>query len=156
MYEEFYHLEEKPFTLSPDPAFLFLGKSHRRAMNILEYGVESDAGITVISGEVGTGKTTLVRNLISELGDDVTVGLITNTQRDFGDLLKWVLLSYGIETDETDRVKLYRMLVDFIEKEHQRGRRVLSRWFIRPDFPINLTSTDLLSQILTKRTGSVT
>ena len=63
MYEEFYHLKERPFTLSPDPAFLFLGKSHRRAMNILEYGVASDAGITVISGEVGTGKTTLVRNL---------------------------------------------------------------------------------------------
>ena len=50
MYEEFYHLTEKPFTLTPDPSFLYLGKSHRRAMNILEYGVESDAGITVISG----------------------------------------------------------------------------------------------------------
>ena len=125
MYEEFYHLKEKPFTLSPDPSFLFLGKSHRRALNILEYGVESDAGITVISGEVGTGKTTLVRGLISELSDDVTVGMITNTQRDFGDLLKWVLLSYGIETDETDRVKLYRMLVDFITEEHRQGRRVL-------------------------------
>ena len=125
MYEEFYGLTEKPFTLTPDPAFLYLGKSHSRAMNILEYGVESDAGITVISGEVGTGKTTLVRGLISELGDDVSVGLITNTQRDFGDLLKWVLMSYGIETDETDRVKLYKMLVEFIAKEHERNRRVL-------------------------------
>ena len=93
MYEEFYHLSEKPFTLSPDPSFLYLGKSHRRAMNVLEYGVEGDAGITVISGEVGTGKTTLVRNLLAELGDDVTVGMITNTQRNFGDLLKWVLLA---------------------------------------------------------------
>ena len=125
MYEEFYHLKEKPFTLSPDPAFLFLGKSHKRALNILEYGVESDAGITVISGEVGTGKTTLVRGLVGELGDDVTIGLITNTQRDFGDLLKWVLMSYGIETDETDRVRLYRLLVDFITIEHREGRRVL-------------------------------
>jgi type II secretory pathway predicted ATPase ExeA len=125
MYEEFYHLKEKPFTLSPDPAFLFLGKSHKRALNILEYGVESDAGITVISGEVGTGKTTLVRGLVAELGDDVTIGLITNTQRDFGDLLKWVLMSYGIETEETDRVKLYSLLVDFITIEHREGRRVL-------------------------------
>ncbi len=125
MYEEFYHLEEKPFTLSPDPSFLYLGKSHRRAMNILEYGVESDAGITVISGEVGTGKTTLVRGLIRELGDDVTVGLITNTQRDFGDLLKWVLMAYGIETVETDRIKLYQLLVDLIRDEHDQGRRVL-------------------------------
>ena len=125
MYEEFYHLTEKPFALSPDPSFLFLGKSHRRAMNILEYGVESDAGITVISGEVGTGKTTLLRGLISELGDDVTIGLITNTQRNFGDLLKWVLMSYDIETDETDPVKLYKIFVDFITREHRAGRRVL-------------------------------
>jgi len=125
MYEEFYHLTEKPFTLSPDPSFLFLGKSHRRAMNILEYGVESDAGITVISGEVGTGKTTLLRGLIDELGDDVTIGMITNTQHDFGDLLKWVLMSYDIDTDETDHVKLYKLLVDFITREHKAGRRVL-------------------------------
>ena len=125
MYEEFYHLNEKPFTLSPDPSFLFLGKSHLRAMNILEYGVESDAGITVISGEVGTGKTTLLRGLINELGDDVTIGLITNTQRNFGDLLKWVLMSYDIEFDETDPVKLYKIFVDFITREHRAGRRVL-------------------------------
>jgi general secretion pathway protein A len=125
MYEEFYHLTEKPFTLSPDPSFLYLGKSHRRAMNILEYGVESDAGITVISGEVGTGKTTLVRNLLAELGDEVTVGLITNTQRNFGDLLKWVLLSYDIETDESDHVRLYQMLVEFVTQEYRQGRRVL-------------------------------
>jgi type II secretory pathway predicted ATPase ExeA len=125
MYEEFYHLTERPFTLSPDPAFLYLGKSHRRAMNILEYGVESDAGITVISGEVGTGKTTLVRGLLSELGDEYTVGLITNTQKNFGDLLKWVLLAYEIETDETDHVKLYQMFVEFVTREHRAGRRVI-------------------------------
>jgi type II secretory pathway predicted ATPase ExeA len=125
MYEEFYHFTEKPFTLSPDPSFLFMGKSHRRALNILEYGVESDAGITVISGEVGTGKTTLLRRLINELSDDVTIGLITNTQRNFGDLLKWVLMSYDIEIDETDPVKLYKIFVDFITREHRAGRRVL-------------------------------
>jgi len=125
MYEEFYHFTDKPFTLSPDPAFLYLGKSHRRAMNILEYGIESDSGITVISGEVGTGKTTLLRALLSELGDNYTVGMITNTQQDFGDLLKWVLLSYNIETDETDRVKLYKRLVEFINTEHEAGRRVI-------------------------------
>ena len=88
MYEEFFNFTDRPFTLSPDPAFLFLGKSHSRAMDILEYGIVSDAGITVISGDVGTGKTTLVRNLLDHLGNDVTVGLITNTQQSFGDLLK--------------------------------------------------------------------
>ena len=125
MYEEFYHLNERPFTLSPDPSFLFFGKSHRRAMNVLEYGVASDAGITVISGEVGTGKTTLIRNLLSEMGDECTVGMITNTQHDFGDLLKWVLHAYGVDVDENDRVKLYKQLVDFITREHQIGHRVI-------------------------------
>ena len=125
MYEEFYHFTDKPFTLSPDPAFLYLGKSHRRAMNILEYGVESDSGITVVSGEVGTGKTTLVRNLLSQLGDGYTIGMITNTQQDFGDLLKWVLHSYGIDTNETGHVNLYKILVEFIEREHGAGRRVI-------------------------------
>jgi general secretion pathway protein A len=125
MYEEFYNLTDRPFSLSPDPSFLYLGKSHRRAMNILEYGIASDAGITVISGEVGTGKTTLVRNLIEQLGDDVTVGLITNTQQSFGDLLKWVLLSFKIETDETDHIKLYQIFVEFITNEHHSGRRVV-------------------------------
>ena len=125
MYEEFYHLEEKPFTLSPDPNFLYLGRSHRRALNILEYAVESDSGITVISGEVGTGKTTLIRSLMKELGENYTIGLITNTQRDFGSLLRWVLMSYGIETDETDQVRLYQELVKFITREHEAGRRVV-------------------------------
>jgi general secretion pathway protein A len=125
MYEEFYHLTDKPFTLSPDPSFLYLGKSHRRAMNILEYGVESESGITVISGEVGTGKTTLVLNLLRELGDHYTVGMITNTQRDFGNLLKWVLHSYGIDTNETDHVNLHKILVEFIASEHEAGHRVI-------------------------------
>ena len=125
MYEEFYNFTEKPFTLSPNPAFLYLGKSHRRAMNILEYGVESDSGITVISGEVGTGKTTLVRGLVNDLDESYTVGMITNTQKDFGDLMKWVLMSYGIETEETDRVKLYKQLVEFITSERKEGHRVI-------------------------------
>ena len=125
MYEEFYHLNEKPFTLSPDPAFLSLGKSQRRALNTLEHGVESDAGITVILGEAGTGKTTLVRDLLEEIVDEYTVGVITNTQQDFGDLLKWVLHAYGIETDENDRVKLYKLLVEFITSEHRSGHRVI-------------------------------
>ena len=125
MYEEFYHLSERPFSLSPDPAYLYLGKSHRRAMNILEYGIESDAGITVVSGEVGTGKTTLIRNLIDQMEDDVSVGLITNTQRNFGDLLKWVLMAFEIETDDSDHARLYQRFVEFVTSEHKRGHRVL-------------------------------
>ncbi len=125
MYEEFYQFNERPFTLAPDPSFLYLGKSHSRAMDILEYGIVSDAGITVISGEVGAGKTTVVRNLLDQLDENFTVGMITNTQKSFGDLIKWVLLSYDINTDESDHIKLYQKFVEFITKEHRAGRRVL-------------------------------
>lgn len=125
MYEEFYGLNERPFSLSPDPSFLYFGKSHRRALNILEYGIASDATITVVSGEVGTGKTTLVRSLLDELDENTTVGLITNTQPDFGDLLKWVLLSFDVDPVDMDQVKLYQQLVNFVTAEHQAHRRVL-------------------------------
>ena len=125
MYEEFFQFKERPFTLAPDPSFLYLGKSHSRAMDILEYGIASDAGITVISGEVGTGKTTIVRNLLDQLDENFTVGMITNTQKSFGDLIKWVLLSYDINSDESDHIKLYQKFVEFITKEHRAGRRVL-------------------------------
>lgn len=125
MYEEFYGFKERPFSLSPDPAFLYFGKSHRRALNILEYGVASEAGITIISGEVGTGKTTLVRSLLDLLGDDIKVGLITNTQPGFGDLVKWVLAAFGIETSETDHVLLYKLLVEFVTEQYHANQRVL-------------------------------
>ena len=125
MYEEFYHLTERPFSLSPDPSFLYFSKSHSRAMNILEYGVESNAAITVVSGEVGTGKTTLVRNLIDNLSDDVLVGLISHTQNDFDDLMKWVMLAFDVETDETDNVKLYKMFIEMIRRERAAGKKVL-------------------------------
>jgi len=61
---------------------------------MLEYGVEHRAGFTVITGDVGCGKTTLIRHLLNNLEQDVTVGLISNTQKEIGELLKWVLLSF--------------------------------------------------------------
>ena len=125
MYEEFYGFNERPFSLSPDPSFIFFGNTHKRALNILEYGIMSNAGITIISGEVGTGKTTLIRSLLDMLGEEFVVGLITNTQPNFGDLIKWVLSSFGIDTVETDYVKLYQLLVEFITRQHEANKKVV-------------------------------
>lgn len=126
MYEEFYHFKERPFSLIPDSTFLFLGGSHRRALNILEYGIQSDASITVVSGEVGTGKTTLVRNLIGRLQDNVSVGVITNTQSDFGDLLGWVLHSFKVSTEGTvDKIQLHQKFVNFLNSEYEQGHKVV-------------------------------
>jgi type II secretory pathway predicted ATPase ExeA len=67
MYESYYHLGEKPFTLLPDPGFLFLSDKHRMALTLLEYGLMNQAGFTVISGDIGTGKTTLIRHLLNNV-----------------------------------------------------------------------------------------
>ena len=90
MYESFYKLKEKPFTLLPDPGFLYLSDKHRMALTLLEYGLTNHAGFTVISGEIGAGKTTLIRHLLNNVDQEFTVGLISNTHRSFGELMQWV------------------------------------------------------------------
>lgn len=76
MYESFYGLREKPFSLLPDPAYLYLSQQHEMAISLLEYSLENKAGFCVLSGPAGMGKTTLLRRLLHQLGDDVSIGLI--------------------------------------------------------------------------------
>jgi general secretion pathway protein A len=125
MYESFYQLREKPFTLLPDPGFLFLSNKHRMALTLLEYGLMNQAGFTVISGDIGTGKTTLIRHLLGHMDREHTVGLITNTHRSFGELLEWILLAYNLEHVNLGKVEMYRRFVDFIIDEYARNRRVV-------------------------------
>ena len=80
LYMDYFGLAERPFTLLPDPDFLFWSRAHRRAFSVLEYGVITRAPITIVTGEVGVGKTTLVQKLLRSLDDDVTLGLISNAQ----------------------------------------------------------------------------
>ncbi|MDP5360034.1 MAG: ATPase, partial [Paracoccaceae bacterium] len=78
LYTEHFCLSERPFSLLPDPDFLYWTDDHRRAYTMLEYGVATRAPITLITGEVGAGKTTLLQYLLKNLGDSVTVGLVSN------------------------------------------------------------------------------
>ena len=75
LYMEFFGFSERPFTLLPDPDFLFWSRAHRRAFSVLEYGVLTRAPITVVTGEVGVGKTTLVQKLLQALDEDITCRL---------------------------------------------------------------------------------
>ena len=125
MYESFYHLKEKPFSLLPDPSFLFLSKQHRMALVLLEYGLTNQAGFSVVTGDIGTGKTTLIRHLLNQVGRDVTVGLITNTHRSFGVLLQWVLMALNLDHHGKDKVEMYETLVDFLIKEFAHRRRTM-------------------------------
>jgi type II secretory pathway predicted ATPase ExeA len=125
MYKQFYGLQEKPFSLLPDPTFLYPSEKHSMALVLLEYGLSNQTSFSVITGGIGTGKTTLIRQLLSQLGRDVTVGMITNTHRSFGELLQWVLLAFNLEFVGKDKVGMYQLLVDFMINEYARNRRTV-------------------------------
>ncbi len=125
MYESFYNFREKPFSLMPDAGFLYLSNQHRMALTLLEYGLMNQAGFTVISGDIGTGKTTLIRQLLNNIDPQITVGLISNTHRTFGDLMQWIALAFELPHQGRDKVQLYHDFMDFIIQEYAKGRRTV-------------------------------
>jgi general secretion pathway protein A len=125
MYTEHFGLTNKPFNLVPDPTFLYLSPSHKKAMTMLEYGLMSHAGFTVVTGEIGAGKTTLIRALLNKIGDDCVIGLINNTHESFGELMIWVLDSLEIETEATDNAGRYRDYINFVIEQYAQGKRVI-------------------------------
>jgi type II secretory pathway predicted ATPase ExeA len=125
MYERHFGFKSRPFALTPDPAFLYPSRQHAMAMTMLEYGLESPAAFSLLTGEIGSGKTTLVRRLLRGLGDRVAVGLISNTHDRFSSIHGWALSALGIApADDTD-IAQYEALVDSFVREYARGRRTL-------------------------------
>jgi general secretion pathway protein A len=126
LYTSHFGFRERPFTLLPDPDFMYWSPSHMRAYTILEYGIATHAQLTVITGEVGAGKTTLVQKLLGTLDDSVQVGLISNAHGGRGDLIRWVLYSLGIEIhDNDDYVSMFKRFQDFVINEYAHGRHVI-------------------------------
>lgn len=125
MYRNFYQLNEKPFSLLPDPNYLYMGKKHSMAYSMLEYGLESEAGFTVITGEVGCGKTTLIRHLLNHMPHELTVGLITNTHKSLGNLLQWIAYAFDLDFKDKGDAELYQDLVDFMIQKYAQGKRVV-------------------------------
>ena len=126
LYLDFFKLTERPFTLVPDRNFMFWSKQHTRAYSILEFGILSSAPITLITGEVGAGKTTLVQALLASIQKDVTVGLVSNAQGGRGELLQWILNALAVEFDaNASYVVLFQTLQDFLLTEYATGRRVV-------------------------------
>ncbi len=96
MYEAFFGLKENPFTLSPDPRYLYLSPQHREALNCLIYGIHEKKGFMVITGGIGTGKTTLCRSLLASLDDSVATALIFNPTLSDLELLKTINQEFGV------------------------------------------------------------
>ncbi len=125
MYERFFHMTSKPFAMNPDPAFLYPSSQHATALTMLEYAIESQAPFCVLTGEIGSGKTTLLRHFLRTLGDEITVGLISNTHAGFRSILPWAASALGIAPAEDSDIAHYEALVDFLIREYGKGRRTL-------------------------------
>lgn len=126
MYEAFYGLASKPFQLSPDPSFYFGSKQHRRAKAYLDYGVLRSDGFIVITGEIGAGKTTLVRGLLDSLNrSNVVIGNVVTTQLDAEDTLRLVGAAFGVRVKDLPKSELLMALEAFFVSEASRGKRCL-------------------------------
>ena len=126
MYEAFYGLTAKPFQTNPDPAFYFDSRQHRRAMAYLDYGVHRNEGFIVITGEVGAGKTTVVRNLLSRLDRDLIVSAhLVSTQLDAENALRMVSSAFGLATGAMTKADLLIALEAFLGEAFREGKRCL-------------------------------
>lgn len=125
MYEAFYGLTEKPFSIQPDPAFLYFGKRHALAYSMLEYAIESRAAFGVISGDIGCGKTTLIRHLLDNLPADLTIGLVAGPHRETAGVLEWASLALDLPYEGLSRLALHDAFQRFLIKQYSAGRRVL-------------------------------
>jgi putative secretion ATPase (PEP-CTERM system associated) len=115
MYESFYGLTGKPFQLNPDPAFFYASRGHKRAFAYLQYGVYQSEGFIIITGEVGAGKTTIVRNLFEQLDrDQLVAAQLVSTQLDADDLLRSIAVAFGLPAKTVDKATLLASLEAFL------------------------------------------
>lgn len=126
MYESFYGLTSKPFQLNPDPSFYFGSKQHRRATAYLEYGLHQNEGFIVVTGEIGAGKTTIVRGLLGKLDSSkVVAAQLVSTQLDAEDTLRMVAAAFGVNTRNLGKSEVLLALEAFLVDVTRQGKRCL-------------------------------
>lgn len=125
MYENYFGLSGKPFSLLPEANHLFFSKRHQHIVNILEYGVETQAAFMVVTGDVGAGKTTVIRHFLSHLPDKLTVGLITNPSQRLGSLLGWISSAFDLTQHAQDEAKMYHGFVEYLLANYAKGLRTI-------------------------------
>src|SRR4029450_10386543 len=121
MYNSYFGFSESPFSVTPDPRFFYSNPIYQEAYANLRYGIEAKKGFIVITGEVGTGKTTLLRKLLRNLGDTVHSVFIFNTDLTFPELLQLILHDLGLASKEASKVTMLQELNDYLIKQLKQG-----------------------------------
>lgn len=142
MYEAFFRLQKKPFELIPDPGFIYLSRSHKKALTYLDYGIRERVGFILLTGEVGSGKTTIIRDLLNKRYERVVLAKIFNTRVNSEQLLAMINDDFGLPVAGKDKVSLLRELNDFLLEQYALGNHPM----LIIDEAQNLES-DLLEEI---------
>ena len=125
MYESFYALRQKPFAIAANPSFFFLSQQHREALSFLTYGIKERVGFIEITGEVGTGKTTICRVLLNQLDEKTKTAFIFNSNLTELQLMQTIIDDFGIKTEKNDRSALFRELNNFLIEQLAQNNNVV-------------------------------
>lgn len=125
MYEQFYNLKEKPFNNNPDPRFFYPSPKHQEALDRLLYAINEHKGFVVITGEIGSGKTTVCRTLLNRLGDKKEIAMITNTHLNAKELLMSILEDLKVPYKSGTKIKLLAQLNDYLIKKMEEDEDVV-------------------------------
>ncbi len=148
MYLNHFKLNSKPFAMNPDPAFLYESAQHAAALTMLEFAMESQTSFCLLTGEIGSGKTTLIHRLLRMLQKQVTVGLVSNTHGRFRSIYPWALSALGIVDDDPSDIGQFEALNDFFIREYGQGRRTLLIFDEAQNLPVGtLEELRLLSNV---------
>jgi general secretion pathway protein A len=125
MYENYYGLTSKPFQLTPDPNFFFSSKWHKRAMSYLQYGLSKAEGFIVITGDIGTGKTTVANSLLNDMQEDIVAAEIVSPRLSPDELVKMVASKFNITVKGSSKSDILNDLEAFLMGLHKQGKRAL-------------------------------
>ena len=125
MYESFYRFKEKPFDLHPDPDYLYMSRIHENTYTHLEYAIVENKGFVVVTGEIGSGKTTLINYLLNKIGEGIQVGLVNNTNILPAEFLKMVCQEFELNPKTNDKAELLDIFSGFLIDQFAAGERVV-------------------------------
>ena len=125
MYLSYYQLETKPFQISTDPKFLWLGEKHKEALAVLRYGVMDNKGFLLLTGEVGTGKTTLINALVNTLGEEVIVSTILDPGLEKEDFFNYIALAFKLPRKFSSKGEFLHQFSEFLHNAHQQRKKIL-------------------------------